>query len=58
MGAVLKSAYAQFVFMLAGADADQMDRMRAHITALAAGWDVGIRPPNQRPVVPSSPVFV
>lgn len=38
--AVLKSAYAQFVFMLAGADADQMDRMRAHITALCAGWDV------------------
>jgi HAD superfamily hydrolase (TIGR01490 family) len=38
--AVLKSAYAQLVFMLAGADADQMDRMRAHITALAAGWDV------------------
>lgn len=39
--AVLKSAYAQFVFMLAGADADQMDRMRAHITALCEGWDVG-----------------
>ncbi|MBP2340327.1 HAD superfamily hydrolase (TIGR01490 family) [Saccharothrix coeruleofusca] len=38
--AVLKSAYAQFVFMLAGADADQMDRMRSHITALCAGWDV------------------
>jgi HAD superfamily hydrolase (TIGR01490 family) len=38
--AVLKSAYAQFVFMLAGADADQMDRMRAHITSLCAGWDV------------------
>ncbi|WP_253769124.1 HAD-IB family hydrolase [Goodfellowiella coeruleoviolacea] len=38
--AVLKSAYAQFVFMLAGADADQMDRMRAHITALCEGWDV------------------
>jgi HAD superfamily hydrolase (TIGR01490 family) len=38
---VLKSAYAQFVFMLAGADADQMDRMRAHITALCEGWDVG-----------------
>ena len=38
--AVLKSAYAQFVFMLAGADADQMDRMRAHITALCVGWDV------------------
>src|SRR5699024_6677604 len=38
--AVLKSAYAQFVFMLAGADADQMDRMRAHITSLCAGWEV------------------
>ncbi|WP_039786686.1 HAD-IB family hydrolase [Actinoalloteichus spitiensis] len=38
--AVLKSAYAQFVFMLAGADADQTDRMRAHITSLCAGWDV------------------
>lgn len=38
--AVLKSAYAQFVFMLAGADADQMERMRAHITSLCAGWDV------------------
>jgi HAD superfamily hydrolase (TIGR01490 family) len=38
--AVLKSAYAQFVFMLAGADADQMDQMRSYITALCAGWDV------------------
>lgn len=38
--AVLKSAYAQFMFMLSGADADQMDRMRSHITALCAGWDV------------------
>lgn len=38
--AVLKSAYAQFVFMLAGADADQMDRMRAHITSLCTGWEV------------------
>src|SRR5688572_17954621 len=26
--------------MLAGADADQMDRMRSHITALCQGWDV------------------
>ena len=39
--AVLKSAYAQFVFMQAGADADQIERMRAHITSLCAGWDVG-----------------
>lgn len=38
--AVLKSAYAQFVFTIAGADADQMDRMRAHLTALCENWDV------------------
>jgi HAD superfamily hydrolase (TIGR01490 family) len=38
--AVLKSAYAQFVFMSSGADADQVERMRAHLTALCAGWDV------------------
>jgi HAD superfamily hydrolase (TIGR01490 family) len=37
---VLRSAYAQFVFSLAGADADQMDRMRQFITAMCAGWDV------------------
>jgi HAD superfamily hydrolase (TIGR01490 family) len=38
--AVLKSSYAQFVYLLAGADDDQMDRMRDHITALCAGWEV------------------
>lgn len=38
--AALKSAYAQFVFMLSGADADQTDRMREHLTALCANWDV------------------
>src|ERR687883_502815 len=38
--AVLKSAYAQFVFSLAGADAQQMDRLRAQITAMCTGWDV------------------
>lgn len=38
--AVLKAAYAQFMYLLAGADADQMERMRSHITALCAGWDV------------------
>ena len=37
---VLRSAYAQFVFALAGADADQMDRMRQFITAMCTGWDV------------------
>ncbi|MEW5810814.1 MAG: HAD-IB family hydrolase [Actinomycetota bacterium] len=37
---VLKSAYAQFLFMMSGADHDQMDRMRAHLTTMCAGWDV------------------
>jgi HAD superfamily hydrolase (TIGR01490 family) len=38
--AVLKSTYAQFMYLLAGADAEQMERMRAHITAQCTGWDV------------------
>ena len=38
--AVLRSAYAQFVFALAGADEDQIKRMRAYLTAMCAGWDV------------------
>jgi HAD superfamily hydrolase (TIGR01490 family) len=40
--AVLKGAYAQFVFSLAGADADQMERMRSQITAMTTGWDTGV----------------
>jgi HAD superfamily hydrolase (TIGR01490 family) len=39
--AVLRSAYAQFVFALAGADEDQIERMRAYLTAMCTGWDVG-----------------
>ncbi|MGR7025125.1 HAD family hydrolase [Geodermatophilus sp. URMC 62] len=39
--AVLKGAYAQFTFSLAGADAQQMERMRTQITRMATGWDVG-----------------
>jgi HAD superfamily hydrolase (TIGR01490 family) len=38
--AVLKGAYAQFVFAVSGADADQVERIRAHLTALCSGWDV------------------
>jgi HAD superfamily hydrolase (TIGR01490 family) len=38
--AVLRSAYAQFVFAIAGADEDQIERMRAYITAMCTGWDV------------------
>ena len=37
---VLRSAYAQFVFAASGADADQVARMREHLTSLCAGWDV------------------
>jgi HAD superfamily hydrolase (TIGR01490 family) len=37
--AVLKTAYAQFVFSLAGADAQQMERLRAQIAAMCTGWD-------------------
>ncbi len=37
---VLRTAYAQFVFAIAGADAEQMDRMRDRITAMCTGWDV------------------
>jgi len=38
--AVLKSAYAQFLFMMSGADHDQMDRMRSYVTSMCTGWDV------------------
>jgi HAD superfamily hydrolase (TIGR01490 family) len=39
--AVLKAAYAQFVFSLAGADAQQMERLRGQLTQMCTGWDVG-----------------
>jgi HAD superfamily hydrolase (TIGR01490 family) len=38
--AVLKSTYAQFLFLMSGADRDQMDRMRSYITTMCTGWDV------------------
>jgi HAD superfamily hydrolase (TIGR01490 family) len=38
--AVLRSAYAQFVFLVGGADHDQMERMRAYLSSMCAGWDV------------------
>jgi HAD superfamily hydrolase (TIGR01490 family) len=38
--AVLKSTYAQFLFLMSGADHDQMDRMRTYLTDMCAGWDV------------------
>ena len=38
--AVLRSAYAQFVYLVGGADHDQMERMREYMSALVTGWDV------------------
>jgi HAD superfamily hydrolase (TIGR01490 family) len=37
---VLRTAYAQFLFLVGGADADQTERLRAHLSAMVAGWDV------------------
>jgi HAD superfamily hydrolase (TIGR01490 family) len=38
--AVLRSAYAQFVYLVGGADHDQMEKMRQFLSELSAGWDV------------------
>ncbi|PRH78926.1 HAD-IB family hydrolase [Streptomyces solincola] len=38
--AVLRTAYIQFVFLAGGADHEQMERMRAYLSALCKGWDV------------------
>jgi len=38
--AVLRSAYAHFLFMVGGADHDQMERMREYLSTMVAGWDV------------------
>jgi HAD superfamily hydrolase (TIGR01490 family) len=39
-GSVLRSAYAQFVYLAGGADHDQMEKMREFLSELCAGWDV------------------
>jgi HAD superfamily hydrolase (TIGR01490 family) len=38
--AMLRSAFAQFVYQVGGADHDQMERMRQFMSELCAGWDV------------------
>jgi HAD superfamily hydrolase (TIGR01490 family) len=38
--AVLKSTYAQFLFLMSGADHEQMDRMRSYVANMCTGWDV------------------
>jgi HAD superfamily hydrolase (TIGR01490 family) len=37
---VLKSAYAQFVYLVGGADHDQMERMREYLSGMVTGWPV------------------
>jgi HAD superfamily hydrolase (TIGR01490 family) len=37
---VLRSGYAQFVYLIGGADHDQMERMRQYLQAMVAGWPV------------------
>jgi HAD superfamily hydrolase (TIGR01490 family) len=38
--AVLKSSYAQFVYLVSGADVEQMDKMRTYLTKMCQGWEV------------------
>ena len=38
--AVLKASFAQFVYLLQGADEDSMDKMRDYLKSLCAGWRV------------------
>ncbi|KRV47572.1 inhibition of morphological differentiation protein [Wenjunlia vitaminophila] len=38
--AVLRTAYAQFVFLAGGADHDQMEGLREYLSTLCRGWDV------------------
>ena len=38
--AIMRSAYAQFVYLVGGADHDQMERMRGYLQELCAGWPV------------------
>ncbi|WP_425955243.1 HAD family hydrolase [Xylanimonas sp. McL0601] len=39
-GDVLRTAYAHFLFVVGSADAEQTERMRKHLSELAAGWEV------------------
>ncbi|MGN0063899.1 MAG: HAD family hydrolase [Nocardioides sp.] len=41
-GAMLRSAYAQFVFAVGGADHDQMEKLRGFLSELVTGWDVEV----------------
>ncbi|MGZ4613916.1 MAG: HAD family hydrolase [Kineosporiaceae bacterium] len=38
--AVLRSTYAHFMYLIGGADHDQMERMRRYLSSMVAGWSV------------------
>jgi HAD superfamily hydrolase (TIGR01490 family) len=38
--AALRTAYVRLMFFQSGSDAEQVERMRAHLTSLCQGWDV------------------
>jgi len=38
--AVLRSTYAHFMYLIGGADHDQMERVRRYLSSMVAGWDV------------------
>ena len=40
--AVLRSAYANFMFAINGADHEQLEKMRAYMTQMVKGWDVEV----------------
>src|SRR3954467_5439038 len=37
---VLRSAYAQFMFLIGGADHDQMEKLPPHLSRMVTGWHV------------------
>lgn len=37
---VLRSSYAQLLFLMSGADHEQTERMRSYVTSMCTGWDV------------------
>ena len=39
---VLRTAYAQLLYLVGGADEDQTERLRAELSRMVAGWDVSL----------------
>ena len=39
-GDMVRTAYAQFLYLVGGADAEQTERLRARLSAVSTGWDV------------------